>query len=78
VVEIGYNQMTRLGINHLNYWTELVDDHDEVRQNGRADWMTGLGVKHVIYWAGLGDDDDEVRQENGIADSVEEKMLRWL
>ena len=47
-----------------------------VRQNGRADSMTGLRVKHVIYWTGLGD--DEVRLENGIADSVEEKMLKWL
>lgn len=75
MVLIGcYDQMTRLCIKHLNCWNELVDD--VVWQNGRADSMTGLRVKHVIYWTGLGD--DEVRLENGIADWVEEKMLKWL
>ena len=40
MVLIGYNQVTRLCIQHLNYWSELVDD--EVGQNGRADSVTGL------------------------------------
>lgn len=37
---IGYDQMKRLGIKHLNYWTGLVDDG--VRKNGRAGSVAGV------------------------------------
>jgi hypothetical protein len=56
-----YNQGMQLWIEHLNCWSELVDDG--VGKNGRAGLVTDseLWVNRLNDWTALADDDSEVQ-----------------